>query len=217
MDIVLNNVFFSKVGKVVCVGRNYAEHAKELNNDIPDSPLLFMKPSSSVVSFDDEITIPKGQGDVHHELELAILIGRTLKDANNNTALEAISGIGLALDLTLRDVQNQLKKKGHSWERAKAFDGACPLSSFLSLDTISNMENIDFCLYKNTICQQQGNSGDMLFSINELIVEITKIFTLNKGDVVLTGTPAGVSRLKNGDELRAVLGKDMMEVSARVL
>lgn len=201
-------------GKVVCVGRNYAEHARELNNPVESSPLVFIKPATAVVSMAPEFRIPHDRGAVHHELEMALLIGSTLSGASREEALSAIVGVGLALDLTLRDIQSQLKQKGHPWERAKSFDGACPLSQFVAPGGL-DLQNQTLTLERNGIQQQHGNTADMLFPIDTLIAGMSDVFTLLPGDVVLTGTPAGVGPLAEGDSLIATLG-DVLRVECRV-
>lgn len=197
-------------GKIVCVGRNYAEHAKELNNPIPTRPLLFIKPLTSAVAMNKPIQIPQTQGVCHHELEVAILISKRLKDATREEASAAIEGVGLGLDLTLRELQDNLKNKGQPWERAKAFDGACPLSGFVSARDV-DVSNLSLQLYLNGVLQQSGNTSQMLFPVNDLLVEISHSFTLLPGDVVLTGTPAGVGPLCSGDTFKACLD-DLLEV-----
>ena len=193
------------LGKIVCVGRNYAEHAKELNNPVPSAPILFIKPATSAVVLEEAIDAPFGQGDVHFEAELALLIGETLKDATPESAERAVVGLGLALDLTLRDVQSRLKEKGHPWEIAKGFDGACPLSSFVVLRDVPDWRNLQFSLDIEGERRQTGNSGDMLFAVPELLAEMSRHFTLAPGDVVLTGTPAGVGPLPRNAELHFTL------------
>ncbi len=195
------------LGKIVCVGRNYAAHAQELNNPIPTSPILFIKPASSMVPFGPSFSIPQDQGSVHHELEIALLIAQPLAHANEQQVAKSIAGIGLGLDLTLRDVQDKLKEKGHPWERAKAFDGACPLTDFVSAAdmSMSDWQALSLRLEKNTQLQQQGSSTEMLFPILALIAHMSEHFSLQPGDVILTGTPAGVGPLKVGDSLRAEL------------
>lgn len=195
------------VGKIICVGRNYAEHAKELNNPIPSQPILFFKPESAVVDMNQPLVIPQQQGSVHHELEIALLIGEEISAASSDQACQAIAAVGLGLDLTLREVQAQLKEKGHPWERAKAFDGSCPLSPFVSIDKIADLKNIPLQLVRNGKIQQQGNSGEMLFPIVDLVAHISQFFTLKAGDIVLTGTPAGVGPLHSGDTLQATLAE----------
>ena len=213
-------VFAHALGKIVCVGRNYAAHAAELNNPIPAEPILFMKPASAACDFAQPLRIPHDRGSVHHETELAILIGASLQNADASQARAAIAGIGLALDLTLRDVQDKLKKEGQPWERAKAFDGAYPVSSFISLSQ-SDLQNLSIQLYRNDKLQQDGNTAQMLFGVIDLIVEISKNFSLQAGDIISTGTPAGVGALQSGDRLIALLGKnqpgDLMRIETQIL
>ena len=204
------------LGKIVCVGRNYAEHAKELNNPIPKQPLLFIKPATAAVNVSPAFSIPQHLGECHHELEMAVLIGNTLTNADEDSALHAIAGLGLGLDLTLRDVQSKLKEKGQPWERAKAFDGSCPLSDFIPFDKHTDLQNINLRLVRNGQVQQQGNSRDMLFAVLPLLCEISNSFTLLPGDVVMTGTPAGVGPLQVGDRLEMVLGEGWLTASTEV-
>lgn len=190
--------------KIVCVGRNYAAHAKELNNPVESSPLLFIKPATAAVPMAGRFSIPKDRGAVHHELELAVLIGAPLTSADDSAVESAIAGIGLAYDLTLRDLQGELKQKSHPWERAKAFDGACPLSAFISAKGL-DLQSLHLTLQRNGELQQSGATADMLFPALDLIATMSQSFTLLPGDVVLTGTPAGVGPLLAGDELVARL------------
>jgi 2-keto-4-pentenoate hydratase/2-oxohepta-3-ene-1,7-dioic acid hydratase in catechol pathway len=194
-------------GKAVCVGRNYAEHAKELNNPIPTEPLLFMKPASSFVDMADGFEVPQGQGSVHFETEMALLIGEPLSNADLQQAEAAIVGVGLALDLTLRDVQADLKSKGQPWERAKCFDGACPLSAFVHRSQVADLQNVNIRLTVNGEIRQDGNSSDMLNKVVPLVSHISHQFSLQPGDVVLTGTPAGVGPVEPGDQLIVELGE----------
>jgi 2-keto-4-pentenoate hydratase/2-oxohepta-3-ene-1,7-dioic acid hydratase in catechol pathway len=207
--------FAAATGKIVCVGRNYAEHAKELNNPVPSAPILFIKPADAAVAMSPAFAVPADRGSVHHELEIAVLIGERLANASEAEVARAIAGVGLGLDLTLRDVQAGLKDKGHPWEIAKAFDGACPLSEFVSPLNVSDWGNIELQLQRNGQLQQRGNSGDMLFPVLPLIAHMSRIFTLNAGDVIMTGTPAGVGPLQSGDELQASLA-DWLVVNCRV-
>jgi 2-keto-4-pentenoate hydratase/2-oxohepta-3-ene-1,7-dioic acid hydratase in catechol pathway len=189
-------------GKIVCVGRNYAEHAKELNNPITSEPLLFMKPVTSLVDITEPINIDWDKGLVHHELEIAVLIGNTLRRSTKQQAASAMIGVGLALDLTLRDLQNELKQKGHPWEKCKAFDGSCPLSAFEPIASFDSLNDIELQLSVNGEIRQKGSSRQMLTDILSLIEYLSQWFTLNPGDVVLTGTPAGVGPLNPGDRLK---------------
>ncbi len=201
------------LGKVVCIGRNYAAHAAELNNPIPTTPLLFIKPASAVVSMAEPFRVPRDLGEVHFETELAILIGQPLTRADEAQAAEAIAGVGLGLDLTLRDLQDALKKAGQPWEKAKSFDGACPLSSFVSPDTI-NLTDCQIRLHVNGELRQDGNSSQMLTPVLELLSYASHFFTLNPGDVVLTGTPAGVGPVRPDDQLVVELA-DQLQVETR--
>lgn len=189
------------VGKAVCVGRNYAAHAKELGNVVPETPILFLKPSTAIVPLMPSFAIPQECGACHHETEIAVLIGQTISKISVDDVPAAIAGYGLALDLTLRDLQNQLKKQGYPWEVAKAFDGACPLSPFIKPEQFTDIKQTEFSLMVNGELRQHGFTQDMITPVHELIAYISQIFTLQAGDVVLTGTPEGVAALQRGDEL----------------
>ena len=191
--------------KIVCVGRNYAEHARELGYEVPETPVLFLKPPSSVTGLEQGITWNKELGECHFECELSIRIGQHLKNATKEQAQAAIAGVTLGLDLTLRDLQNQLKTKGQPWERAKAFDGACVLGQWLAPDMLCDLSKTTFELSVNDEVRQQGNTADMLFGVVDLLVDISQVFTLEAGDVVMTGTPAGVAALTSGDQLKMTL------------
>lgn len=188
-------------GKIVCVGRNYAEHAHELNNPLPDDPVLFIKPPTSACNLEIPFSIPEGRGSVHYETEVAILIDQPLKNASEVESINAIKALGLAIDLTLREVQARLKAKGLPWEVAKAFDNSCPLSGFVAKEHLSDLENIYFSLRVNGQLRQEDTTANMLTSIPGLISYISRHFSLEPGDVILTGTPAGVGPLERGDEL----------------
>lgn len=203
------------LGKIVCIGRNYAEHARELNNPVPDEPLLFIKPSTAAVHITRPLDFPRDRGDVHFETELAVLIGRPLTNASATEAEAAILGYGLALDLTLRDVQSTLKARGQPWERAKAFDGACPLSPFVSVDRVRK-DHLTFTLDINGQRQQTGDTREMLNPVVPLIAHMSSQFTLLPGDVVLTGTPKGVGPLASGQTLSLEL-EDVLFVETTVL
>ncbi len=211
--------FAAALGKIVCVGRNYVAHAAELNNPVPGIPLLFIKPASAVADLSQPLALPEGLGPVHHEVEIAVLIGHPLHNADRDQALNAIAGVGVALDLTLRSVQDQLKRDGHPWERAKAFDGAYPMSHFVDAKGL-DWGNLSLELWRNGTLQQAGNSAQMLFAIIDLLAQISAVFSLQAGDVVSTGTPAGVGPLESGDKLIATLGAaqagDLIRVETRV-
>ena len=187
-------------GKTVCIGRNYAAHAQELNNPIPSRPILFIKPCTCLQPF-KEIKLAKRLGEHHYEAELALLVGETISYGDKDV-LTKIAGVGLALDLTLRDVQSELKSKGHPWERAKAYDGSCPVTPFYQLESATELASAEYNYWQNSELKQHGKTQLMLFSIERLLKEITELFTLCPGDLVLTGTPEGVGVLHHGDMLQ---------------
>lgn len=203
------------IGKAICVGRNYEEHIKELNSLATGRPLLFMKPSSAFSDVEKPIAIPAGMGECHNELEIALLIGGKVDKHIPFNPKKHVVGVGLALDLTLRDVQNACKEKGHPWEIAKAFDGSCPLSKFVQIGP-SEYQNLHFQLSVNGELRQSGNSAHMIFDIPALIDEIRQYFTLQPGDVVLTGTPKGVGPLQEGDVLSLSLSEHTKQEHIKV-
>ncbi|OKO48159.1 fumarylacetoacetate hydrolase family protein [Pseudomonas sp. BTN1] len=195
------NIHFP-VGKVVCIGRNYAEHAKELDNPVPTEPLLFIKPGSCVVPLEGGFAIPTERGSVHYEAEIAVLIGKPLSaKPSREEVLDAISGFAPALDLTLRDKQAELKAKGLPWEIAKSFDGAAVIAPFVVSSTFADVTDIGIRLSINGELRQDGNSAQMLNPIVPMIQYMAGCFSLQAGDVILTGTPAGVGPLNVGDEV----------------
>jgi 2-keto-4-pentenoate hydratase/2-oxohepta-3-ene-1,7-dioic acid hydratase in catechol pathway len=190
------------LGKVVCIGRNYAEHAKELDNPIPSEPLLFIKPGSCVVPLEGGFKIPTERGSVHYEAEIAVLLGKSLSPhPTEEEVLDAISGFAPALDLTLRDLQTKLKEKGLPWELCKSFDGACVLPPFVSAGTFEDLTDIGIRLTINGEVRQDGNSSAMLNPIVPMIQHMAGCFSLQAGDVILTGTPVGVGPLNVGDDI----------------
>lgn len=193
------------VGKTICVGRNYLDHIHELNNSIPEKAVLFMKPSSAFCSIHGSISLPKNRGACHNEIEIALLIKDDIPQGSRVNVEQQIWGIALGLDLTLRDVQSDLKAKGLPWERAKSFDGSCPLSQFVPLSEFETLTDIDFTLQVNGELRQRGNTQYMLRPIVDLLNDILEDFSLSQGDVVLTGTPAGVGALNVGDKLDLLL------------
>jgi 5-carboxymethyl-2-hydroxymuconate isomerase len=195
------------VGKIVCVGQNYIKHIEELNSIKSNNPLIFMKPSTSILPEGNTIILPEYSNEVHHETELALLIGKEAKNIKPGEWSNYVCGAGIALDLTLRDIQTEAKKKGHPWTVCKGFDGSCPISKFVPIESISDIQKLKIQLSVNDIIRQDGFSGDMIWSVDELLVYITKIFTLEQGDIVLTGTPAGVSKLNPGDHLLAKISE----------
>ncbi|WP_440054807.1 fumarylacetoacetate hydrolase family protein [Pseudoalteromonas sp. T1lg65] len=195
------------VGKIVCIGRNYVAHAKELNNPVPDTPLLFIKPNTSLQPFSDTLTLPAHLGTHHYEAELALLVGETIT-ANTPNPTHHLCGVGVAIDLTLRDLQSELKAKGHPWERAKAYDGSCPITGFYRLVQSDELQLEAYRFWLNGELKQHGQPEQMIFPVEQLLREITAFFTLLPGDVVLTGTPAGVGALQDQDLLQLQYGEN---------
>jgi len=191
------------ISKIVCLARNYAEHARELGNETPAAPVLFMKPASSVIGDGEAIHIPSYSQECHYEVELAVLIGKQCRGVSAENALEFVAGYGVAIDMTLRDVQNQLKAKGLPWEIAKGFDTSCPLSDFVPAAAVPDPHALNLKLAVNGEGRQDGWSSDMINRIPQVVAHISAIFTLEPGDVILTGTPAGVGQVRSGDIMTA--------------
>ncbi|KGT08669.1 FAA hydrolase family protein [Elizabethkingia anophelis] len=194
--------------KIICVGRNYTEHAKELKNEIPTEPVLFIKPDTSVLKGSD-FYIPEFSNDIHYELELVIKISKGGKYIQEENAAKHYEQIGLGIDFTARDLQSKLKEKGLPWEKAKCFDGSAVVSDFFPVENF-NAEEIHFELKKNNQTVQEGNSKDMIFDINKLIANISQYFTLRVGDLIFTGTPAGVGKVEENDILDAYLENEKL-------
>jgi acylpyruvate hydrolase len=204
------------IGKIVCLARNYVAHIKELGNEAPEQPVLFMKPSTSVIGNGETILIPSYSRECHHEVELALLVGKGGKDIPEGSALDHIAGYGVALDMTLRDVQNELKKKGLPWEIAKGFDTSCPLSEFVPVECVADPQGLRLRLVINGELRQDGTTDLMIHPVQRIIAHISSLFTLEPGDVILTGTPSGVGPVAPGDRLRAELvGLATLEVAVK--
>lgn len=192
--------------KIICVGRNYVAHAKELNNDIPDEPVLFMKPDSALLRNNDPFYLPNWSNDVHHEIELIVRIKKLGKNIDKKFASRYYDEIGVGIDFTARDVQNALKDKGLPWEKAKAFDHSAVIcAEFVPVSSLPDRNAIHFRLDKNGQTVQTGDSSLMIFPIDDLIAHISKYFTLKIGDLIFTGTPAGVGPVAIGDHLEGYL------------
>ena len=196
--MVKNN---SNIARVFCIGRNYAEHVHELSNKLPPKPVVFIKPASCLVGPGEEIHFPKHGSELHHEVEIVVRVGREGRVSTEEEALSFISSITVGLDLTLRDVQKDLKQKGLPWEIAKAFEQSAPIGDFIPYDQSLDLKDISFGCKVNGIERQRGNTGDMIFGIGQLIVELSKIWVLRPGDLIYTGTPSGVGPLKIGDSI----------------
>lgn len=201
--------------KIICVGRNYSEHAKELNNAVPSSPMLFMKPQTALLQDNKPFFHPDFSKNIHYELELVLRISKTGKHIAPEFAHKYYDQITLGLDFTARDLQDELKSKGHPWEIAKAFDNSAVIGEWQSIENF-NKENIDFQLIKNSSLAQDGHSREMIFNFDALISYASQFFTLKQGDLFFTGTPAGVAAINIGDQLVGVLeGKEVLRCEVK--
>jgi 5-carboxymethyl-2-hydroxymuconate isomerase len=189
----------STITRIFCFGRTYLEHIRELSNAVPTVPVIFMKPTSCLVAPGEKIHFPKHGSELHQEVEIVVRVGREGKARTEEEALSLIDSISVGLDLTLRDIQDMLKKKGHPWEIAKSFDQSSPLGDFVPYDESIDLNNISFGCKINGAQRQKGNTSDMMLSPAKLLVELSRVWTLLPGDVVYTGTPAGVGPVKIGD------------------
>jgi 2-keto-4-pentenoate hydratase/2-oxohepta-3-ene-1,7-dioic acid hydratase in catechol pathway len=194
--------------KIFCVGRNYSEHAKELGNVVPENPVIFSKPDTALLKNGEDFYLPDFSNDVHYEAELVIKISKMGKKIQEKFASNYYSEIGFGIDFTARDLQSQLKQKGLPWELAKAFDGSAPIGEFINIKDLQNP--IQFSLLKNNELVQSGNSNDMIFSFDKIVSFISQYFTLKVGDLIYTGTPAGVGAVKIGDKLEGFIGDKKM-------
>lgn len=191
------------VGKIACVGKNYLEHAKELGDEVPDKPVVFIKPSSSVIFSGEKIVYPDFSKSLRYETELVCLIGKTGKKIPASNAFEFIAGYAVGLDMTLRDLQSEAKKKGHPWTISKCFDTSTVLGEFLPASEISNPDNLELKLWVNGELKQHDSTSNMIFSVAQIIEYLSTFFTLEEGDLIFTGTPSGVGEVKVGDKLFA--------------
>lgn len=199
--------------KIFCIGRNYVEHAKELNNKVPTAPLIFMKPPTAYTN-KDFLYYPDFTEDLHYEGEIVLKAAKNGKYIDQKFAKDYYNQIGFGIDFTARDLQTKLKEKGHPWEKAKAFDGSAPVSKFIELD--KKLDNINFQLMKNGEEVQNGNTKDLIFSFDYLISYISKYFTIQVGDMIFTGTPAGVGRVEIGDHLEGFIeGKKLLDINIK--
>lgn len=190
--------------KIICIGRNYAEHAKELNNPVPSRPVVFMKPPSALLINNRPFYYPNFTKDLHYELEVVLKVGKNGRHVQKEFAADYFQEIGLGIDFTARDLQSQLKQKGHPWEIAKAFDHSAVISPFVPIERV-NRSAIEFQLKKNGEIAQHGNTKDLIFSFEDIIVYVSQFFKLQMGDLIYTGTPAGVGPVAIGDKLEGLL------------
>ena len=196
--------------KIICIGRNYIDHIKELSNQKPKDPVVFLKPDSAIIAKNQNFIIPSFSDDIHHEVELVVKINKVGKHIDNSFSNKYYDEIGLGIDFTARDIQNNLKEKGHPWEKSKAFDNSCMIGKFLNKNNLEDLSSIKFSLKKNNELVQSGCSSDMLWKIDELISYVSQYFTLKIGDLIFTGTPSGVSRVESGDILEGFISADKM-------
>jgi acylpyruvate hydrolase len=196
--------------KIIAIGRNYQEHAKELNNPVPSSPVIFLKPDTALLKEGKAFFHPDFSNDIHYEVELIIKIGKEGKHIQPKFAKNYIEAIGLGIDFTARDLQQECKEKGLPWEIAKAFDHSAPIGEFIPVNEINDLNNISFSLNKNNTLVQKGNSSDMIFNFETIITYVSQRFTLKKGDLIFTGTPAGVGKINIGDLLEGYINDRKM-------
>lgn len=197
--------------KIFCIGRNYVEHAKELNNPVPSEPLIFMKPPTALVLNNKPIYYPEFTSDLHYEGELVLRICKNGRSVAPEFASRYYDAVAFGIDFTARDLQDRLKQKGQPWEIAKGFDRSAPLSAFIPLENLTNPADIHFQMKKNGEVVQDGHTRNLIFPFDRLIVEISRYFTLHKGDYIFTGTPAGVGPVQIGDTLEGLIeGQNML-------
>lgn len=196
--------------KIICVGRNYIDHAKELGNDVPTEPVIFMKPKSALIQAHTPFYYPEFTNELHYECELVVRICKNGKYIQERHAPNYYNAITVGIDFTARDIQQELKKKGLPWEKAKAFDNSAAIGKFVEITPAINKKNINFSFLKNDEIVQKGNSGEMIFSIDFLVSHISNYFSLNIGDVIFTGTPAGVGECSVGDVLEALMENESL-------
>jgi acylpyruvate hydrolase len=205
--VFLHPDYTYNVSKIVCVGCNYTEHIAELNTIRSEEPLLFLKPPSAILHEGEEISLPSYSNEIHHEIELALLVGKKAKSIEKDHWKSYIAGAGIGLDLTLRDLQRIARKKGNPWSVSKGFDGSCPISIFKPLDQINDIQNLQISLQVNNKIKQTANTKEMIFPVDYLVSYISTIFSLEEGDIILTGTPAGVGPISKGDHLHASISE----------
>jgi 2-keto-4-pentenoate hydratase/2-oxohepta-3-ene-1,7-dioic acid hydratase in catechol pathway len=202
--------------KIICVGRNYAEHIKELNNEQPDDPVIFLKPETAIPIKNEPFFYPDFSSDVHYEVEILVKINRVGKNIDEKFAHKYYDEIGIGVDFTARDVQSKLKAKGLPWELAKGFNGSAPISGFVPKTDFANLQDINFRLDVNGETKQLGNTSLMLFKIDYLVSFVSRYFLLQQGDILFTGTPKGVGPVKIGDKLTAYIeDRKMLELDVK--
>ena len=202
--------------KIICVGRNYSEHALELNNKIPQEPLFFLKPETAIPLKNQPFFIPDFSQEIHHEIEIILKINKTGKHIQEQFAHTYYDELSVGIDFTARDVQKKIKQNREPWEKSKAFDGSAPIGSFLKKTTFTDLNNVNFKLLVNNKIQQTGNTKNMIFSIDQIISYISKFITLKKGDLIFTGTPSGVKKVQKEDILEGFIeNQKILEVNIK--
>lgn len=198
--------------KFICIGRNYRDHALELNNQVPSEPVIFMKPDTALLRGNTPFYIPQFSNEVHHEVEILVRICKVGRSIEERFAHRYYDEIGIGIDFTARDLQDELKKKGLPWEKAKAFDNSAYISEFLPKSNYGDLSNLNFGLKINEVIRQKGNTSDMIFTIDQIISYVSRFFTLKIGDIIFTGTPAGVGRVYSGDILELFIEEESMAI-----
>ncbi len=196
--------------KIICIGRNYREHAKELNNPIPEKPVFFMKPDTALLQKNNPFFYPGFSNNIQYETEIVLKINRNGKHIEDKFAHKYYDEIGIGIDFTARDLQTEQKKKGLPWEIAKAFDGAAPVGNFIGKDRFPNINNLQFSLKINSEIRQQGNTTDMIFSFDRIIAYVSQFISLKSGDLIFTGTPSGVGPTKINDHFEVFIEDEML-------
>ncbi len=217
MSFQINEYPQLQFGSLYCIGRNYAKHAAEMNSDVPDKPVVFLKPRSSVIRSGEPVKLPSDSNNVHHEVELVALIGTTASTVSPSDALKHVKAIAVGLDMTARDLQSDAKKGGLPWSLAKGFDTFAPVGNFVELKNDISPGNLAIRLKINGEIRQNGHTSDMTFPLEQIIAYLSARFTLYPGDLIFTGTPEGVSRVSPGDHLEAMIGDQLSTLSADVL
>ncbi len=220
MDRQLPGLLHLQANNIFCIGRNYSLHAKEMKSEVPEEPMVFLKPNSALIFGDEAVKLPPKSKNVHHEVELVLAIGKDGKNIPRSDALEYLEGIAIGIDFTERDLQSIAKKNGWPWTLAKGFDTFAPVSSFISLNNFREMDgdlsNCKLELRINGKRKQAGNTSDLIFPVDFLISYLSTIFTLQPGDLIFTGTPEGVGPVHNGDRVQATLNSQLLTLEIDV-
>lgn len=204
------------VNNIYCIGRNYAQHAKEMGSKVPKIPLVFIKPHGTICYDEASIELPVQSNDVHFEAEIVVAISKEGKSISQDSATKYVAGLGAGIDFTARDIQAISKKQGQPWTIAKGFDNFAPISTFVPSEDVQNFDDLDIKLFQNGFVKQHGNSSEMVFSIPNLISFLSSIFTLQPGDLIFTGTPEGVGPVQSGDKLEVLLNNGLTSLTVNI-